>query len=89
MADELWQGITAVQEGHIYDVPDDCFGTATVGSWDTSGSRWILCLQWMETKINGGDEAALLESIESFYVDLYGLSEADAQALIAGIEGDL
>lgn len=88
MSGDLWQGVEAVQNERVYSVPDDCFGTATVGSWDTSGSRWILCLQWMEAKISGED-AGLMDSVESFYTNLYGLSEAQAQALIEAIVGDI
>lgn len=87
-ADELWQNIDAVENDRVYSVPDDCFGTGTVGSWDTSGSRWILCLRWMEAKISG-DNTGLLEDVEEFYVDLYGLSSSEADALIESIVGDI
>ena len=88
ISDELWQNIDAVENDRVYSVPDDCFGTGTVGSWDTSGSRWILCLRWMEAKISG-DDTGLLEDIEEFYVDLYGLSFSEAEALIDSIVGDI
>jgi iron complex transport system substrate-binding protein len=87
-ADELWQGIEAVHNNRLYSVPDDCFGTATVGSWDTSGSRWILCLRWMEAKISS-DDTGLLEHVKGFYVDLYGLSVEEAEELMDSIVGDI
>jgi len=87
-SDELWQNIDAVENDRVYSVPDDCFGTGTVGSWDTSGSRWILCLRWMEAKING-DDTRLLEDIEEFYVDLYGLSPSETKTLLDVIVGDI
>ncbi|MCW4012186.1 MAG: ABC transporter substrate-binding protein [Candidatus Bathyarchaeota archaeon] len=87
-SDELWQNIDAVKNDRVYSVPDDCFGTATIGSWDTSGSRWILGLRWMEAKING-DDTGLLEDVEEFYVDLYGLSSSEADTVIDSIVGDI
>jgi ABC-type Fe3+-hydroxamate transport system substrate-binding protein len=87
-SDELWKGIDAVQNNRLYSVPDDCFGTTTVGSWDTSGSRWILCLRWMEAKISG-DDTGLVEFVKEFYVNLYGLSVKEAETLIDSIVGDL
>jgi iron complex transport system substrate-binding protein len=87
-ADPLWGDLEAVQNGRLYSIPDDCFGTATVGSWDTSGSRWILCLRWMEAKISGND-AGLHEFIQEFYVDLYGLTDEEAETLLDSVVGDL
>ena len=87
-SDDVWQNIDAVENDRVYSVPDDCFGTGTVGSWDTSGSRWILCLRWMEAKISG-DDTGLPEDIREFYVDLYGLSVSEAEALMESIVGDI
>lgn len=87
-SDELWQNIDAVENDRVYSVPDDCFGIGTVGSWDTSGSRWILCLRWMEAKITG-DDTGLLEDVEEFYVELYGLSSEEAEILLDAIVGDV
>ncbi len=87
-SDILWQSINAVQNGCIYSVPDDCYGVATVGSWDTSGSRWILCLQWMEAKISGND-AGLMDAVEGFYMDMYELSASEIDALLDSIVGDI
>jgi iron complex transport system substrate-binding protein len=88
--DQIWKNITAVASGRIYAVPDDCGNTSALGSWDTPGSRWIMGLKWMATKIrpdlfNGVD---LVNNAKEFYSTMYGLSDENVEQLVNQISGD-
>ncbi|MEM2103771.1 MAG: ABC transporter substrate-binding protein [Candidatus Bathyarchaeia archaeon] len=86
-----WSGIAAVKNQRVYAVPDDCCNTAALGSWDSPGSRWILGLKWMARKINPHlfNDLDIAYEARKFYMEMYGLSEADAETVVKGITGDL
>lgn len=89
LKDEMWANIPAIQGGRVYAVPDDC-NVAALGSWDTPGSRWILGLLWMAKKIhpNVFQDLDIEEEAKRFYMEIYGLSKADTERIIAQITGD-
>lgn len=90
LRNNTWSGISAIKTGRVYAVPDDC-NVGALGSWDCPGSRWILGLEWMAKKINPTlfSDLDIVEEAERFYMEMYGLSQSDADAIINQITGDL
>jgi iron complex transport system substrate-binding protein len=90
LTDPIWKNINAVSSGRIYAIPDDCGNASALGSWDTPGSRWILGLRWMATKIRPDlfSDAGLENTVEEFYSGVYGLSDEKVNQLINKISGD-
>ncbi|MEM3565276.1 MAG: ABC transporter substrate-binding protein [Candidatus Bathyarchaeia archaeon] len=85
-----WSSISAVQSGRVYAVPDDC-NVGALGSWDCPGSRWIIGLEWMAKKINPelfSSDLDIIAETRKFYMEMYGLSQSDAEAIINQITGD-
>jgi iron complex transport system substrate-binding protein len=72
---EVWQQLTATQNGTLYGFPGDFI------SWDQPDSRWILGFNWMAMKINPDAFADMdFESIVStFYQQFYGIDETTIQ----------
>lgn len=91
LQDPMWGNINAVMHGKVYAVPHDCNNVGALGSWDTPGSRWILGLKWMAKKIHPSifSDIDIVEEAESFYIEMYGLSEGYAATVVDGIMGDL
>jgi len=83
------RSISAIQNGRVYAVPDDC-GVSALGSWDCPGSRWILGLQWMAKKIHPElfSDLDITEEAKRFYMEMYSLSEEAANEIISQITGD-
>lgn len=90
LQDPEWKSIKAIASGKIYAVPHDCNNIAALGSWDTPGSRWILGLKWMAKKIHPPifSDIDVAEEAKNFYIEMYELSNEDANALVNGIKGD-
>lgn len=90
LEDDMWRGISAIQSGRVYAVPDDC-SVGALGSWDCPGSRWILGLMWMAKKINPAffSDLNIMEEAKKFYIEMYGLRPSDADTIISQITGDL
>jgi iron complex transport system substrate-binding protein len=88
--DPIWKNITAVASGRIYAIPDDCGNMSALGSWDTPGSRWIIGLQWMATKIRPDlfQGIDLKNNVKEFYSSVYGLSDENVNQLVNLISGD-
>jgi len=88
--DPIWKNITAVATGRIYAIPDDCGNLSALGSWDTPGSRWIIGLQWMATKILPDlfQDVGLENNAKEFYSRMYGLSDENVNKLVNQITGD-
>jgi iron complex transport system substrate-binding protein len=88
--DPLWKNITAATTGRIYAIPDDCGNLAALGSWDTPGSRWIIGLQWMATKIRPDlfQDVDLENNVRGFYSGMYGLSDENRNQIVNQITGD-
>jgi len=88
--DPIWKNITAVATGRIYAVPDDCGNLSALGSWDTPGSRWIIGLQWMATKIRPEmfQNVDLENNVKEFYSSMYGLGDENVNQLVNQITGD-
>jgi iron complex transport system substrate-binding protein len=91
LQDPDWSSINAVMNGRIYAVPHDCNNIGALGSWDATGSRWILGLEWMAKKIHPYifSDIDIAEKARSFYIEMYGLSDGNAAAVVDGIKGDL
>jgi iron complex transport system substrate-binding protein len=70
-----WAGLLAVENGQVYGFPAD------YASWDLIDPRWILGQQWLATILQPerAAEINLLSQVQSFYQELYGLSEAQIQ----------
>ncbi len=70
-----WAGLQAVENGQVYGFPAD------YASWDLIDPRWILGQQWLATILQPerAAEINLLSQVQSFYQELYGLSEAQIQ----------
>jgi len=90
LQDPQWQSMKAVISGKVYAVPHDCNNVGALGSWDTPGSRWILGLEWMATKIQPSlfQDVNMTEEAKSFYMEMYGLSERDAATVVEAVCGD-
>jgi iron complex transport system substrate-binding protein len=88
--DPIWKNIAAVSSGRIYAIPDDCGNMSALGSWDTPGSRWILGLRWMATKIRPDlfRDGGLENNVKEFYSNVYGLSDENVNQLVNQISGD-
>lgn len=91
LQDPDWSSVNAVMNGKIYAVPHDCNNVGSLGSWDATGSRWILGLEWMAKKIQPYifSDIDIAEKARSFYIEMYGLSDGNATAVVDGIKGDL
>ncbi|MEM1586179.1 MAG: ABC transporter substrate-binding protein [Candidatus Bathyarchaeia archaeon] len=89
LGEAMWGDIPAIQGGRVYAVPDDC-KVGALGSWDTPGSRWILGLMWMAKKIHPEifNDLNIVEETKRFYMEMYGLSQLDAEEVINQITGD-
>ncbi|MBS7605325.1 MAG: ABC transporter substrate-binding protein [Candidatus Bathyarchaeia archaeon] len=89
LMDPMWGDIPAIKSRMIYAVPDDC-NVSALGSWDTPGSRWILGLMWMAKKIHPDifNNLDIREEAKKFYIEIYGLSQQDAEKIIDHIAGD-
>ena len=81
-----WQHLRAAQSGNVLAFPADFY------SWAQPDVRWILGVQWM-SKILHPDlcrDLNIMREIETFYVDMYGLSSAEFRSIveprITGIE---
>ncbi len=80
----FWKLLKAVENKHIYAVPEDFL------SWDQPDSRWILGLFWMATKFSPEAAKILNGKFNEIYTEfyhLYGLRE-DQIAEIK-IKGDI
>jgi iron complex transport system substrate-binding protein len=90
LKDPIWKNITAVANGRIYAIPDDCGNLSALGSWDTPGSRWIIGLRWMATKIHPDlvRDGSLENNAKEFYSSVYGLSDENINRLVNQISGD-
>jgi iron complex transport system substrate-binding protein len=86
-----WSDISAVKNRKVYAVPHDCGNVAALGSWDCPGSRWILGLKWMAKKIKPSlfSNLDIANEAKTFYMEMYGLDENDANIVVNGISGDL
>jgi len=85
-ADATWQGLSAVQSGHIYGFPGDFI------SWDQPDTRWILGLTWLFTKVQPdlAAETDLMAEVYEFYEQLYSLDAATVESeVIPRLFGDL
>jgi iron complex transport system substrate-binding protein len=91
LQDPDWSSINAVMNGKIYAVPHDCNNIGALGSWDATGSRWILGLEWMAKKIHPYifSDIDIAENARNFYIEMYGLTDGNTVALADGIKGDL
>lgn len=91
LQDPDWGSINAVMNEKVYAVPHDCNNIGALGSWDATGSRWILGLEWMAKKIHPYifSDINIAEKAKSFYVEMYGLRDGNAAAVVDGIKGDL
>lgn len=91
LQDPDWKKINAIAQNRVYAVPHDCNNVAALGSWDVPGSRWILGLKWMATKIQPSifSNIDIIEEAKTFYMEMYSLSEEDAAMVVDGIKGDL
>ena len=90
LSDPMWKNLAAVKEGRVYAVPDDAQLIA-IGSWDAPNSRWILGQLWMAKKIQPGlfADLDLIKEVKQFYMEIYGLSAAQADEILQQITGDL
>jgi len=90
LSDPMWRNLAAVKEGRVYAVPDDAHLIA-IGSWDAPNSRWILGQLWMAKKIQPGlfADLDLVKEVKQFYMEIYGLSAAQADEILQQITGDL
>ncbi|MEM2889431.1 MAG: ABC transporter substrate-binding protein [Candidatus Bathyarchaeia archaeon] len=86
-----WKDISAVKNGRVYAVPHDCGNMAALGSWDVPGSRWIIGLKWMAKKINPSifGNLDIAGEAKTFYMEMYGLEEDEANMIVNEISGDL
>lgn len=81
-----WQALRATQNGEIYGFPADFFG------WDSPDPRWILGLQWLATKIQPEQFAAidLMDEVRSFFTEIYGMDAESIEAnIMPALKGDL
>jgi iron complex transport system substrate-binding protein len=84
--DANWAALQAVQTNQLHGFPTDFL------SWDQPDPRWILGLQWLATKVHPeiADEIDLLAEIDSFYVEMYGLSPSVVEEQVLDrLTGDL
>ena len=81
---EQWNQLWAFREGEIYPFPKD------FSSWDHSGPRWLLSLQWMAFLVSPGTYFGLDMKNEAreFFREFYGIDETTFQNRIRGeLEG--
>jgi iron complex transport system substrate-binding protein len=77
-ADARWQALPAVKAGQLFGFAGDFY------SWDQPDTRWGLGVLWLATKIHPDltQDIDILQEVERFYSDLYGLKPAAIQAKI-------
>lgn len=82
-ADPQWQSLRAVQEGKLYGFAGDML------SWDQADSRWIMGLTWLATKLHPElfADIDIQAEAQTFFSEMYGLSEASFQENIAPLFG--
>ncbi len=70
-----WAGLQAVENGQVYGFPAD------YASWDLIDPRWILGQQWLAIILQPerAAEIDLVAQVQSFYQELYGLSETQVE----------
>ena len=70
-----WAGLLAVENGQVYGFPAD------YASWDLIDPRWILGQQWLAIILQPerAAEIDLVAQVQSFYQELYGLSETQVE----------
>jgi len=90
LSDPIWADITAVREGKVYAVPDDCGNVGAVGSWESPCSRWMLGQLWMAKRIQPSlfADLDLTSETREFYMNMYGLSGDQAVTMLGQISGD-
>ncbi|MFN2149413.1 MAG: ABC transporter substrate-binding protein [Anaerolineales bacterium] len=80
-----WASLQAVQQGQLYGFPGDFL------SWDQPDTHWILGLEWLAITMHPGFARSidLMQEVESFYHDLYGIEPSVIEAeIVPLINGD-
>jgi len=84
--DPLWTGLRAVQNQELHAFAFDFY------SWDQPGTRWILGLQWLASRIHPELKEALNieNAIREFYTTLYRMNpQAIEQSVLPRLKGVL
>jgi len=80
-ADSKWAALKAVKANQIFGFAGDFY------SWDQPDTRWGLGLLWLATKMHPDQtkDIDIMQEVERFYTDLYGLKSDDIQAKVVPI----
>jgi iron complex transport system substrate-binding protein len=75
--DELWNGLSAVQNNHLKIFPADYY------SWSQPALTWILGVEWIARQVHEDlFEGSMEDSVIRFYEDFYGFSEPKSREVI-------
>ena len=82
-ADPQWQSLRALKDGKLYGFAGDML------SWDQADARWILGLAWLAGKLHPDlfSDVDIYKEAQTFYIEMYGLSEASFQKNILPLFG--
>jgi iron complex transport system substrate-binding protein len=79
--DSKWAALKAVKNNQIFGFAGDFY------SWDQPDTRWGLGLLWLATKLHPDQtkDIDILQEVNRFYTDLYGLKAEDIQAKVTPV----